>query len=106
MALRITLLGTFPPTRCGIATFTESLIAPMAATGAHVDVVQVVEQRQTMSAPVLEQWVKGSPASLRMNSTSIASTTSWLLPFLMADSRAASWPSNSIFCISNAERLV
>ena len=35
------ILSTFPPTSCGIATFSAALAAGLIATGASVDVVRV-----------------------------------------------------------------
>jgi polysaccharide biosynthesis protein PslF len=68
-------VGTFPPTQCGIATFTAALLnamAPAAGTpkvGARrVGVIEVVgrdDEALPMRAPVVGQWHHGDELSLR-----------------------------------------
>src|ERR1700704_601597 len=40
-ALRIAFLGTYPPRRCGIATFTRDLAAGMKVAGQRIETVAV-----------------------------------------------------------------
>jgi glycosyltransferase involved in cell wall biosynthesis len=48
---RWAMVGTYPPTACGIATFTRSLVTALAGRGAQVDVVRAVDAGQPWSAP-------------------------------------------------------
>lgn len=43
-SLRIAIIGTYPPTRCGIATYTESLRRSLASEETDVDVVRVLQE--------------------------------------------------------------
>jgi len=64
---RIALVGTYPPTRCGIATFTASLAHALTAarSGLQVGIVACAEADSPALHPkeVLAQLVSGSPAS-------------------------------------------
>lgn len=42
-SLRVAIIGTYPPTRCGIATYTESLRRSLASEELGVDVVRVLQ---------------------------------------------------------------
>lgn len=49
---RLALVGTYPPTRCGIASFTASLRTALLEAGAsRVDVVRVVEAGEPVASP-------------------------------------------------------
>ena len=48
-ANRIALLGTYPPTECGIATFTKSLAKAYRANGVDVDIVRLMNGDSTES---------------------------------------------------------
>jgi polysaccharide biosynthesis protein PslF len=61
MAVRLGLLSTYPSTQCGIATFCEALATQMAADGAEVGVVRLVDAPEADGAPVVHQWVTGRP---------------------------------------------
>jgi len=65
--LRVGLVGTYPPTRCGIATFTAALAAAMADApwGCRCGVVASVEERGRLlhSSEVVAHLVAGSHAS-------------------------------------------
>ena len=64
----VALVGTYPPTECGVATFTSSLRAAIAgrSSGWRAGVVRVLDREESApSDDVVEQWVAGDPASLR-----------------------------------------
>jgi len=46
---RIALLGTYPPTECGIATFTKSLASAYRANGVDVDIVRLMNDDSSES---------------------------------------------------------
>ncbi len=48
---RWAMVSTYPPTACGIATFTRSLVSALAGQGAQVDVVRAVDADQSWPAP-------------------------------------------------------
>lgn len=58
------ILGTYPPTRCGLATFSASLAAGLSTNGAEVSVVRVADKTQTTSTRVIGELVNGSPTSV------------------------------------------
>jgi glycosyltransferase involved in cell wall biosynthesis len=60
MGVRFAVLSTYPPTRCGIATFAEALVTQLSAAGAHVNVVRVVDEPQVQVLPVVQQWQRGN----------------------------------------------
>ncbi|HET7902705.1 MAG TPA: glycosyltransferase [Candidatus Nanopelagicales bacterium] len=60
MGVRFAVLSTYPPTRCGIATFAEALVTQLSAAGAHVGVVRVVDEPEVQVLPVVQQWQRGS----------------------------------------------
>src|SRR6266508_4021452 len=67
-ARSIVLVGTYPPTACGLATFTSNLRAAIAESGSgwSAKVVRVVDRGEPeASSDVIAQWVTGDAASLR-----------------------------------------
>ena len=58
------VLGTFPPTRCGLATFSAALSDGLCANGAEVGVVQVADGAPASDPRVAGQLVNGSPPSI------------------------------------------
>jgi glycosyltransferase involved in cell wall biosynthesis len=64
----VALVGTYPPTACGVATFTSNLRAAIAARPSSwaTGVVRVLDSWEPRpSDEVVEQWVAGNPALLR-----------------------------------------
>ena len=64
----VALVGTYPPTACGLATFTSNLRIAIATQQSAWDakVVRIVDQWEPAPCPdVVEQWVIDEPASLR-----------------------------------------
>jgi glycosyltransferase involved in cell wall biosynthesis len=61
---RVAILSTYPPTQCGLATFTAALQSHLGMTAFEADVVRVVESAQSHTGPeVVAHLVNGSVAS-------------------------------------------
>jgi polysaccharide biosynthesis protein PslF len=65
----IAIVGTYPPTQCGIATFTRSLGNALRANGP-VGIVRVMEPGQVGTHPnngaeIVSRWIRGDRASRR-----------------------------------------
>ena len=58
------ILSTYPPTPCGLATFSAALANGLAAHGAEVSVVRVSDGPPSASTRVIGELVNGSPASV------------------------------------------
>ncbi|WP_447924508.1 glycosyltransferase [Georgenia muralis] len=59
-------LSTFPPTQCGLATFTTALMASLVRPGVDTArVVQAVEELRTVADPVVGNLVAGDEVSAR-----------------------------------------
>lgn len=63
---KVVLVGTYPPTACGLATFTSNLRAAIDSPehGWQVDVIRLVDQRVPMDGQVVDEWVTGDLSSL------------------------------------------
>jgi hypothetical protein len=60
----IGMLSTYPPTQCGLATFSAALIQHLHLSTGSLGVVQVVDQLEPRPGPdVVAQLVNGSPGS-------------------------------------------
>ena len=58
------ILSTYPPTPCGLATFSAALANGLTANGADVSVVRVSDGSPSANTPVIGELVNGSPASV------------------------------------------
>lgn len=58
------ILGTFPPTVCGLATFSAALCGGLSANGADTRVVRVSDGSVTSDSRVVGELVNGSAASI------------------------------------------
>ncbi len=58
------ILSTYPPTRCGLATFSTALSAGLAFNGAEVSVVRIADEASTPSGRVVGELVNGSSTSV------------------------------------------
>ena len=62
----VVLVGTYPPTACGLATFTSNLRAAIESReeGWRADVVRLVDQPEGPRGEVVDEWVAGDFSSL------------------------------------------
>lgn len=58
------ILGTFPPTVCGLATFSAAMCGGLSANGAEVQVVRVSDGSPTSDSRVIGELVNDSAASV------------------------------------------
>jgi polysaccharide biosynthesis protein PslF len=59
------MLSTFPPTQCGLATFAAALVTELAATGADVGVVRVVDDVEPRVPYVVHELLLSDPGAAR-----------------------------------------
>jgi polysaccharide biosynthesis protein PslF len=57
-------LSTYPPTACGLATFSAALAEGLSANGADVSVVRLSDGESSSSVRVIGEMVTGSPSSV------------------------------------------
>jgi len=62
------ILGTYPPTVCGLATFSAALTDGLSANDAAVRVVRVADGSASTDTRVIGELVNGSPASIAASS--------------------------------------
>ncbi|BBY63066.1 glycosyltransferase [Mycolicibacterium helvum] len=60
----IGILSTFPPTRCGLATFSAALSEGLRANNAAVDVVRIADGVPSDNVEVVGELINGVPASV------------------------------------------
>jgi len=65
MAIRFGILSTFPPTQCGLATFSQALATHLQVSGADVGIVRVVESPQAAVRLVTHQYLITAPGAAR-----------------------------------------
>ena len=63
-ALSFGILSSYPPTACGLATFTTALSDGLSSHGAEVGVVRVADGTRATSPRVIGELQNGSPASV------------------------------------------
>jgi len=59
------VVSTYPPTECGLATFTQALVGSLSALAARPDVIRVVDEPRPRPVPgVAHQWAGRSAGSV------------------------------------------
>ncbi|MCW2811296.1 MAG: glycosyl transferase group 1 [Friedmanniella sp.] len=76
MSMSYGVLSTYPPTQCGLASFSRALVAAISSPANRVGVVRVMDPGES-PAPVDHTWVRGTPrgaesAAAALNSYDVA----------------------------------
>ena len=73
MAVSFGVLSTFPPTQCGLATFSQALVTQLDSSGAEVGVVRVVDSLEPDVDFVAHQLVIAERGAIRAAAESLNS---------------------------------
>jgi glycosyltransferase involved in cell wall biosynthesis len=65
MAISFGMLSTYPPTQCGLATFSQALVTHLDGSGADVGIVRIVDSPQPAEPRVTHQLVIGVRGAAR-----------------------------------------
>ncbi len=65
MAISFSMLSTYPPTQCGLATFSQALVTHLDGSGADVGIVRIVDSPQPAEPRVMHQLVTGERGAAR-----------------------------------------
>ncbi len=71
MAISFGMLSTYPPTQCGLATFSHALVTHLADSGAETGIVRVVDSPQPAEPRVVHQLVIGELHAARGAATAL-----------------------------------
>jgi glycosyltransferase involved in cell wall biosynthesis len=65
MAISFGMLSTYPPTQCGLATFSQALVTHLEGSGADVGIIRVVDCPQPAQPRVVHELVIGERGAAR-----------------------------------------
>ena len=71
MAISFGMLSTYPPTQCGLATFSHALVTHLVSSGAEVGIVRVVDSPQSLQPRVVHELVIGESGAARRAATAL-----------------------------------
>ena len=72
MTISFGVLSTYPPTQCGLATYSASLVEALIAEGEQVGVVSVVDAKLPAQPPVvIHEWIRGQSGGARAAATAL-----------------------------------
>ena len=71
MAISFGMLSTYPPTQCGLATFSHALVTHLVSSGAEVGIVRVVDSPQSLQPRVVHELVLGESGAARRAATAL-----------------------------------
>jgi hypothetical protein len=77
MPTNYAMVSTYPPTQCGLATFSAALLAHLPEPGDTVGVVRVLDEPALRNSPfVVHDLVNGSAASVA-GAVEISAASTW-----------------------------